>query len=952
MIKNILSIAFLLGWILQSYAQVLNPVKWTFDSKHVEGNQFDLIFKAKIDDGWYIYSQYLESDDGPVRTSFEYESPANLKKVGKNKESSPNKKEGFDDIFEMNVIKFGKSATFIQRVEMADHTVPIKGYLEFMVCDAEKCLPPDEVDFEFKLPKPASTSGTASGVSPPKPAPAPKPTPAPKPAPITKPSTTTTTTTTTTTVAPPKPVPAPKPAPAPAPKPQVTPSPNTATATTTPPEPTTVAPKPTPKVDEKKEVEIAKEDKEQQPIAALEPDKKEESTTITQPENPKGILEPVKWAVSTKKISDNEFEVTYKAKMDEGWYTYSQYLESDDGPVKTSFNYEDESGNFELLGKNEEISEHKVEGHDDIFGMMVTKYKKEVSFVQKLKAEDPSIPLKGYLEFMTCDDEKCLPPAEVEFSLDLRNDTQDQILGDNAPTAPQDDTPETGWVTGGKGTPVEETFGTQYRDNDCTGITAEKSNLSYIQTFIKGFIGGLIALLTPCVFPMIPLTVSYFLKGGKDKKKGFRDAFIYGLSIIILYTGLGTLITLVWGADALNAMASNAWFNLGLAVLLVVFAISFFGYFEIALPSSWADKTDAMADKGGLLGILAMAATLAIVSFSCTGPIIGVLLVDAVSQANSGGFQLGPVVGMFGFSVALALPFALFAAFPSMLQSLPKSGGWMDDLKVSLGFIELALALKFLAVFSLMMKSKLGGKMILPYEVFVGLWVLIAILWGFYWFNWLRFKHTPKLTKVPMIRLVFGALCLGLAAYCLTGFQTTKEGFFKPNWLMSGMAPPAGHSYLKPTKCPHGIDCYDDYFAAKAEAKRTNKPLFVDFTGHSCENCRRNEENVWPLESILSKLKNDMVVVSLYVDETEKLEQPYKSAFDGRNRRKIGQKWADFQVVHMGSNSQPLYVMTHIDKNDNAIFLNKPLGGLITEPTKFQDFLECGLKRDKEIRGK
>ncbi len=930
--KNILSIAFLLGFCFNiSQAQVLKPVKWTFDSKHIEGNQYDLIFKAKIDDGWHIYSQYLESDDGPVKTSFEYESPTDLKKIGKNKEASPKKKEGFDDIFEMNVIKFGKSATFTQRVEVKDQSVPIKGYLEFMVCDAEKCLPPDEVDFEFNLPKPAAA------ITPtPAPKPEPKPTPTP-PAPTTKP------------------VPA-KPAPTPT-KPAPPTPPKTTTTTTTATEPTKTketvvnhnhtSPTKQEEPKETKKEETKVEEKETEASTA-DPVLEEEDN-----DGQTGILEPVKWSVSTKKSGENEFEISYKAKIQDGWYIYSQYLESDDGPIKTSFNYEGDISNFEMLGKNEEISDHKVEGKDDVFKMLVTKYKKEVTFVQKLKAKDTSIPLKGYLEFMTCDKEKCLPPEEIAFSLDLNKGLTGFVLSAGAlEEGNNNNAPSKKLITKGKGTPVEETFDITYKDDDCTGISTQKGNLSYIQTFIKGFLGGLIALLTPCVFPMIPLTVSYFLKGGKDKKKGFRDAIIYGLSIVILYTGMGTLITLIWGADALNAMAANAWFNLGLALLLVFFAISFFGYFEIALPTKWADKTDALADKGGLIGILAMAATLAIVSFSCTGPIIGVLLVDAVSQSNAGGFQLGPVVGMFGFSVALALPFALFAAFPSLLQSLPASGGWMDDLKVSLGFVELALALKFFAVFSLMMKSKLGGTILLPYEAFVGLWVLIALLWAFYWFNWFRFKHTPKLTKVPMVRIVFGVLCLGLAAYCLTGFKTTNEGFFKPNWLMSGMAPPAGHSYLKPTKCPHGIDCYDDYYVAKAEAKRTNKPLFIDFTGHSCENCRRNEENVWPLEAILSHLKNDMVVVSLYVDETEKLETPYKSSFDGRNRRKVGQKWADFQVVHMGSNSQPLYVMAHIDENDNAVFLNTPLGGLITDSNDFQEFLECGIKRDNEIRGK
>ncbi|MGB1217444.1 MAG: protein-disulfide reductase DsbD family protein, partial [Saprospiraceae bacterium] len=440
----------------------------------------------------------------------------------------------------------------------------------------------------------------------------------------------------------------------------------------------------------------------------------------------------------------------------------------------------------------------------------------------------------------------------------------------------------------------------------------------------------------------------FFLKGGKNKN-GLRDAILYGIAIVVLYTGLGTLVTALFGANALNALASNPWFNLGLAVLLVVFALSFFGYFELQLPNKWVDKTDSVADKGGMIGILAMAATLAIVSFSCTGPLIGVLLVDTVSNVDGSatGIPIEPVVGMFGFSLALALPFALFAAFPSWLNSLPKSGGWMDDIKVSVGFLEIALSLKFLAVFSLIMEHTLGFKL-LPYEAFVGIWVAVGLMWAFYWFNWLRFPHTAKLDKLPASRVVFGVLCLGLAGYCMLGFQTTPANTFKPTWVMSGLAPPAGHSYIKPVDCPQGIDCYKDYFLAKDAAKESGKPLFIDFTGYSCENCRKNEEDIWPDENILKMLKEDYVVVSLYVDDRKKLETPYISVLSKKRRTK-GSQWADFQIVHMGSNSQPLYATANVD-SDIAVILNEPLGGLITDADDLQTFLECGLARHNQIK--
>lgn len=921
MTRKLLSILLCVGMVWNiSNAQIFNPVKWSFDVKHVEGNQYDLIFNAKIDEGWNIYSQYLESDDGPIRTSFVYEEPANLKKVGKNKESSPKRKEGHDEMFDMNVIKFGKSAKFIQRVEVAGQNAAIVGYLEYMACDAEKCLPPQDVEFEFELPEPKAAST-------PKPAPKSEPT-KDQPEMIPTPAELTT----------PKPAPTPKTKPVPTPEPEKT-KPSKTVEVPTKPQPI---------------AEVEKEDVKETEKAETSTAEGASITDNAENTSESGILDPVKWTVSNKKIAEGIYEISFNAKIDKGWNIYSQFI-GEDGPIPTSFVYDEkESDNYELQGKNEEVSEYRSEGIDPVFDMKLIKFKKEVSFVQKIKVKDATKPLGGYLEYMACDAEKCLPPAELEFLLDLTQDNTNVSLASGIPA--EANIVSGIWATAGKGTPAEETFNKERFENDCTGLEVVKEKRTHWQTFIKGIIGGFIALLTPCVFPMIPLTVSYFLKGGKDKKKGFRDAFIYALSIIVLYTGLGTIVTAAFGADALNAMASDPWFNLALAVLLVVFALSFFGYFNIELPAKWADKTDAVADKGGLIGILGMAATLAIVSFSCTGPLIGVLLVDAVSQTGgaSAGIPLGPVVGMLGFSLALALPFGLFAAFPSWLSSLPKSGGWMDDVKVSVGFIEVALALKFLAVFSLIMENKLGFK-VLPYEAFVGLWVIIALLWALYFFKIFKFKKDPYASdekqKLPMTKVIMGVLLLALAGWNLMGFQTSDAGTFHPTALMSGLAPPSCHSYVKPCECPHAISCQHDYFVAKEIAKKENKPLFIDFTGYSCENCRKNEESIWPEPGIIEKLRDDFVVVSLYVDEREKLAEPYISEVNGK-RRTVGKKWADFQIIHMGSNSQPLYVLATVNDDNTATILNKPLGGLIKEAKTLENFLECGLSAHEELTAK
>jgi thiol:disulfide interchange protein DsbD len=671
------------------------------------------------------------------------------------------------------------------------------------------------------------------------------------------------------------------------------------------------------------------------------------------------MLDPVKWSFDYKAVSDTEFDLIFKAEMEPKWAIYSQYLESDDGPIPTSFQY-DEGGHFKLVGKNAETG-YKKEGFDPLFEMNVVKYLKHAEFTQRIKVTDLSKPVTGYLTFMTCDDERCLPPTDVDFSFTLKAPAKQTPAetpqdGKTESPAPEEETPaapttaetttqaDSAAFPGAynlKGTPVDYAFDHSWDAANCEDTPApaeEKQNSLWI-IFLLGIGGGLLALLTPCVFPMVPLTVSYFTKSSSDRKSGINNAIWYGLSIIVIYVFLGLVITGIFGADALNLLSTNAWFNIFFALLFIIFGISFFGYFEITLPSSWSTRSDRMAGKGGLLGIFFMAFTLSLVSFSCTGPIIGTLLVETATGGGPtlfGRIPAGPLMGMLGFSVALALPFALFAAFPGWLNSLPKSGGWMNSVKVTLGFVEIALALKFFSIADLTM-----GWKFMPYEAFVGLWVLIALALGLYFLGYLRFPHDGPRKPLTAGRGVMVAISGALLIYLLTGFRYSEksETFVTPN-LLSGLAPPAGHSYIYPKHCPLDINCFKDFEQGLAYAKEHGKPILLDFTGHGCVNCRRMEDNVWGQEGVFELISDKYVLISLYVDDRKELEEPYKSPFSGRMMRTVGNKWADFQAIHFNRNSQPYYVLL----SDDLKVLNEPRA-YTPDKEEYQAFLECGLEK-------
>ena len=684
--------------------------------------------------------------------------------------------------------------------------------------------------------------------------------------------------------------------------------------------------------------------------------------------------QPVKWSFNMKDAGKGEYDIIMTGTIDEGFYTYSQFLESEDGPVATAVNFE-EGPHYQLIGKAKESGEI-IKVFDKVFGMNLTKFKHKAIFTQRVKVNDPTKPINGYVYYMVCNDEFCLPPENAEFSLvpptpsapaPTTPTTKDDGQGGNVLPSVlpgQTDTVNNGVVqlpAAGPSRPnapddanFKGFFDTK-RDinsakfvNNC-GIEEEEKSGSLFWVFFAGFLGGLVALLTPCVFPMIPLTVSFFTKRSKDRKTGIRNAIWYSASIVIIYVTIGILLTMIFGPTILNEMSTDMYFNLLFFVVFVVFALSFFGLFEITLPSSWVNSSDQMADKGGLLGIFFMAFTLALVSFSCTGPIVGTLLVEtAKSNAGSALFgliPLRPLVGMTGFGMALALPFGLFALFPGWLNSLPKSGSWMDNVKVTMGFVELALAFKFLSTADMV---RHWG--ILKFELFLGIWFIIGGLLTLYQFGILKMKNTDRLNWG---RMSVGALSLAFTVYVgwgLFNYQSLS--------LLSGIAPPVHYNYFRPMDCPHGLDCFHDFDEGLAEAKRLNKPMFVDFTGYGCVNCRKMEENVWHRPGIYEHLKENYVLVSLYVDDQERLfpESKFHYLLDTNTGEKIrtkGDKWAKFEINNFGQASQPWYVLMH---HDGKTVLNQPRGYTPNEEA-YKAFLDCGIdafqrvKMSKELMG-
>lgn len=631
------------------------------------------------------------------------------------------------------------------------------------------------------------------------------------------------------------------------------------------------------------------------------------------------IIDPVKWTTSVEKLSDSEYYLISKATIPQGFHLYSQNV-AEGGPIPTSFIYDDSAGQFTIVGNTEEETGKTV--HDPVFDMDIKYFEKTAVFKQKITVEGDVTSIEGFVEFMICNDTQCSPPTEetLVFKISESDKTVSQSVSETSPTT----------------TPSEPQ----------KGLWA---------IFFIAFLSGFAALLTPCVFPMIPMTVSFFTKQSKTKAIGIKNAIIYGICIIVIYVLLGTAVTGIFGADALNALATNVWFNIIFFILLVVFAVSFLGAFEIMLPNSWANKVDSQADRGGLIGIFFMALALAIVSFSCTGPIVGTLLVEAASKGG-----LAPIVGMFGFSLAIALPFALFAAFPGWLNSLPKSGGWLNTVKVVLGFLELALAFKFLSQADLVLQSHL-----LEREVFLAIWIAIFGALAFYLFGKIQLPHDSPVTHISVGRLGLGLLVLSFTIYMIPGlwgaplnlisaFPPPQEysespygvGFTK---LGSGGSASTNHESLPEGAhllAPHDILAFNDYDKGVAYAKEVGKPVMIDFTGWACVNCRKMEQNVWPKPEVLQILKNEVVLISLYVDDKRPLaanEVTESKLRPGKKLKYIGQKWSELQTIKYKANSQPFYVL--MDHNEENLIA--PVG-YTPDVEAYHNWLKAGISKFKQ----
>lgn len=675
------------------------------------------------------------------------------------------------------------------------------------------------------------------------------------------------------------------------------------------------------------------------------------------------IFEPVKWSFSSKKISDNEAEIIFTAKIDKGWHLYSQDIPPE-GPVATTFEME-KSNNYQKVGK---VSEPKpIVENDPNFDMVLKFFSTKAVFKQKIKllTNQPFV-IKGMVNFMCCNDVSCLPPNDVEFSINVEGATgaieavmnTDTVAVDSAVIKKADSLAKNPTDSTGNGT--------------ITSADDDISKMGYWGLFFFAFVAGLMAIVTPCVFPMIPMTVSFFMHEGESRAKGVFKAIVFGLSIILIYTVIGTLVAVTLGVNFANFLSTHWFPNVLFFLIFVVFAASFFGMFEMTLPGWMVNKSDKQADKGGVLGSFFMAFTLVLVSFSCTGPLVGAILVKSAS-----GQVLEPIIGMLGFSAAFALPFTLFAFFPSWLNRLPKSGGWLNSVKVVLGFLELALGLKFLSIAD---QTYHWG--ILDREVYLALWIIIFALMGFYLLGKIKFVHDSEVKHIGVGRLTLVIITFSFVVYMIPGMFGAPlkilSGYMPPQQSLdfdinkivrdnAGALPADGNDELcekakfsEFLHLPHGLNGYFDFEQGVACAQKLNKPVFIDFTGHGCVNCREMESNVWSDPRVLKKLKEEFVVIALYVDDKKELSEAewVTSKYDGKVKKTIGKKYADFQIYFFNVNAQPYYVLldpfvpvkekTDVDRakltKSKAYDLN---------PDNFLEFLQKGIdefnKRHKAI---
>ncbi|MFD2540807.1 protein-disulfide reductase DsbD family protein [Lacinutrix gracilariae] len=605
-------------------------------------------------------------------------------------------------------------------------------------------------------------------------------------------------------------------------------------------------------------------------------------------------LQPVKWSTEVEKLSETEYNLIFKAEIEEHWHLYSQHL-PEGGALPTEFLFDSiaQTKDYKRVGKA--LESQSITKFDKVFQMDLTYFDGTASFTQKVELINPEVTtIATEVYFQACDDEKCIFESEV-LNFNLSNSGAANTAASATVDAKSKELSDklqlniTGWD--------------KYEKEE----VKEKTNLGI---FILGFLGGLIALLTPCVFPMIPLTVSFFTKSASNSQKGLANAMLYGLFILIIYVLLSLPFHFLdsLNPEILNTISTNVWLNIIFFIILAFFAFSFFGYYEITLPASWGNKMDSASNVGGIIGIFFMALTLAIVSFSCTGPILGSLLAGSLTS-DGGAMQL--TMGMSGFGLALALPFTLFAMFPKWLNALPKSGGWLNTVKVVLGFLELGMAFKFLSNADLV---KHWG--LLKREVFIGIWIVLGIGLLLYLLGKIKFPHDSPLKKLSFGRISFAVLVGAFVVYLIPGLTNTEHANLK---MLSGFPPPLPYSlYEKESDCPLGLNCYKDLDEGVAAAKAQNKPIMLDFTGWACVNCRKMEEQVWSKDKIYNVLNDEYVIISLYVDDRKELEKEQQFQFlkhNGsiKNIKTIGDKWATLQTLNFQNNSQPFYVLLNHD---------------------------------------
>jgi thiol:disulfide interchange protein len=693
------------------------------------------------------------------------------------------------------------------------------------------------------------------------------------------------------------------------------------------------------------------------------------------------ILNPVKWNASVVKTGDGTAELVVKATIEKNWHLYTQNPGEGPlgGPLATYFDFQP-STNYQLVGKV--IEQNYIKKMEPAFGAEISYYEKSATFRQKIKVLSNK-PFKITIKAggMACDEGRCIPLDEATMIVDIANIlSEGGVTGATGATGATGSTGATGTtgtiaptgVTGSTNsiTVIDTNLAQTIADTSVKLASEEQKNApaakvtgqnSMFGTFMKGLLGGFIALLTPCVYSMIPLTVSFFTKRSKDRKTGIRNALIYASFIVLIYVILGMLITLIFGPAALNEMASNIWVNLVFFAIFIVFAASFLGAFEITLPASWINKADSGADRGGIIGMFFMAFTLVLVSFSCTGPIIG-NLIALVSEGN----YIGPALGMTGFGVGLALPFALFAIFPGWLNSMPKSGGWLNSFKVVLGLLEIALAIKFFSNADLV-----GHWHIISREMFISLWAIIAFITGFYLIGKLKFSHDSDLPYISVPRIFFAIVFFTFGLYLIPGIwgapvkliggfppPETNEwseniSFFKSKYVAGGNSSnDTTASNTHSETCPLDLNCFHDYDEALAYARKVNKPLFLDFTGWTCVNCRKMEQNVWPDPAVISQLRNDYVVASLYVDE--KVDLPKEKQYTtkrGTTVTTVGEKWKEMQIERYTQNAQPYYVL--LDLNEKPLTKEVGMGYDVgSDIPTYVDFLKRGVAEFKKRTAK